>query len=149
MAHFPGTVMAYEALYAYPDLHGSPGHPRTTAGSARRDFYRLQPGLPAQGCVRPMSGSWVNFGDQGDLVAMLRRPGPLMQTSGRGTSREGEASTVPSDRNEELAQGGELTLVKRRNQHVGLRRDTMVLTIARRTLPASALPPLSCSRPPR
>jgi hypothetical protein len=71
-----------------------------------------------------------------------------MQASGRGTSREGEASTVPSDRNEELAQGGELTLVKRRNQHVGLRCANMVLIIARRTLPASALPPLSRSRLP-
>ena len=36
MARFPGTVVAYEALHAHPGLHVSPGHPRVTAGSARR-----------------------------------------------------------------------------------------------------------------
>src|SRR5208283_2199201 len=48
----------------------------------------------------------------------------------------------------DLAQGGELTLVKRRNQRVRPRRTKMVLTAARRTLPASVLPRLSRSRPP-
>ena len=46
----------------------------------------------------------------------------------------------------DLAQGGELTLVKRRNQRVRPRRTNMVLTVARRTLPASVLPRLSRSR---
>lgn len=48
----------------------------------------------------------------------------------------------------DLAQGGELTLVKRRNQRVGPRRTRMVLTVGRRALPASVLPRLSRSRPP-
>jgi hypothetical protein len=76
MAYFPGTVMAYEALHAYPDLHGSPGHPRITAGSARRDFPPSA-ARPSGTGLRPAGvGSWVNFSDQGDPVAMLRRPGP-------------------------------------------------------------------------
>ncbi len=48
----------------------------------------------------------------------------------------------------DLAQGGELILVKRRNQRAGPRRTRMVLTVARRALPASVLPRLSRSRPP-
>ena len=48
----------------------------------------------------------------------------------------------------DLAQGGELPLVKRRNQRVGPRRTRMVLTVAQRALPASVLPRLSRSWPP-
>jgi hypothetical protein len=49
----------------------------------------------------------------------------------------------------DLAQGGELTLVQRRNQRVGPRRTRMVLTVARRTLPASVLPRLPPPGRPR
>ena len=54
----------------------------------------------------------------------------------------------PAPLTPDLTQGGELTLVKRRNQRVGPRRTRMVLTVTRRTLPASVLPRLSRSRPP-
>jgi hypothetical protein len=46
----------------------------------------------------------------------------------------------PVPRAPDLAQGGELTLIKRRDQRVGPRRANMVLTAARRAVPASALP---------
>ena len=49
----------------------------------------------------------------------------------------------------DLAQGGELTLVKRRNQRAGPRRTRMILTVARRALPATVLPRLSAPGRPR
>ena len=48
----------------------------------------------------------------------------------------------------DLAQGGDPILVKRRDQRVGPGRTNMVLTVARRALPASVLPGLSRSRRP-
>ncbi len=55
---------------------------------------------------------------------------------------------TPGPTRAHLAQGGELTLVKRRNKRVGPRRTDMVLTVARRTLSASVPPCLSRSRRP-
>ena len=71
------------------------------------------------------------------------RSGALMSAATLEWKNTSRAVSAP-----DLAQGGELTLVKRRNQRVGPRRTNVVLTAARRTLPVSVLPRLSRSRPP-
>jgi hypothetical protein len=74
IAHSLGTVVAYEALHAHPDLQvdllvtvGSPLAPARcrvlpSAASARRRYR------PAPGNVR----RWVNISDYGDPIAILR-----------------------------------------------------------------------------
>jgi len=74
LAHSLGSVVAYEALCADPELKidllvtlGSPlALPYTV-------LHRLEPGLPADGGLMPRPpgvGRWVNLADPGDLCAV-------------------------------------------------------------------------------
>jgi pimeloyl-ACP methyl ester carboxylesterase len=74
IAHSLGTVVAYEALHAHPqldvDLLVTLGSPLALPGAV---FPRLQP-PPAGGTgLRPANvGRWVNISDYGDPIAILR-----------------------------------------------------------------------------
>jgi len=72
IAHSLGSVIAYEALWAYPDLKidllvtlGSP------LGMNEVIFQKLEPGPMNGRCGRPPGARrWVNLADIGDLVAI-------------------------------------------------------------------------------
>ena len=74
IAHSLGTVVAYEALHAHPDLDvdllvtlGSP------LALPELIFHRLQPRPGAGTGLRPANvRRWVNISDHGDPVAILR-----------------------------------------------------------------------------
>jgi hypothetical protein len=74
LAHSLGSVVAYEALLAHPELSvpvfvtlGSPlGMPAVV-------YERLQPEQPAAPGIRPPNvGRWVNIADPGDVIAVPR-----------------------------------------------------------------------------
>jgi hypothetical protein len=73
VAHSLGSVVAYEALWARPDLGvevlvtlGSPlGMPGVV-------FERLRPATGGRGARPPGVGRWVNLADAGDIVAVPR-----------------------------------------------------------------------------
>ncbi|MEV0695510.1 hypothetical protein [Streptomyces sp. NPDC050388] len=74
MAHSLGTVVAYEALHAHPELHvellvtlGSP------LALPHGVFHRLLPApVDGRGSRPPGVDRWVNLADHGDPVAILR-----------------------------------------------------------------------------
>ena len=77
IAHSLGTVIAYEALWAHPELTvdllitlGSP------LGLSHGVFPRLEPPPTADGGARPPGvRRWVNVADVGDLVAIPAKLG--------------------------------------------------------------------------
>jgi len=74
IAHSLGTVVAYEALHAHPELEVdlliTLGSPLALPGAV---FRRLQPQPSADTGVRPSNvRRWVNISDYGDPIAILR-----------------------------------------------------------------------------
>ena len=74
IAHSLGTVVAYEALHAHPDLEVdllvTLGSPLALPGAV---FHRLQPRPGAGTGLRPANvRRWVNISDYGDPIAILR-----------------------------------------------------------------------------
>ena len=74
IAHSLGTVVAYEALHAHPDLEVdllvTLGSPLALPGAV---FHRLQPRPNADTGLRPANvRRWVNISDYGDPIAILR-----------------------------------------------------------------------------
>lgn len=74
IAHSLGTVVAYEALHAHPDLEldllVTLGSPLALPDAV---FNRLQPGPGANTGSRPANvRRWVNISDYGDPIAILR-----------------------------------------------------------------------------
>ena len=74
IAHSLGTVVAYEALHAHPDLEVdllvTLGSPLALPGAV---FHRLQPRPSAGTGLRPANvRRWVNISDHGDPIAILR-----------------------------------------------------------------------------
>lgn len=77
LAHSLGSVVAYEALHAYPalsvDLLVTLGSPLGLPGAV---FHALEPEpVQERGAKPPGVGRWVNLADPGDLVAVPRRLG--------------------------------------------------------------------------
>jgi hypothetical protein len=74
IAHSLGSIVAYEALYAHPDLEidllATIGSPLALPGAV---FHHLQP-RPVDGAGRrpPNVRRWVNISDHGDPIAILR-----------------------------------------------------------------------------
>ncbi len=74
IAHSLGTVVAYEALHAHPDLKVdllvTLGSPLALPDAI---FHRLQPRSGAAASPRPANvRRWVNISDYGDPIAILR-----------------------------------------------------------------------------
>ena len=74
IAHSLGSVVAYETLHAYPQLHvehlitlGSP------LALPHAVFDRLQPALRPRGARPANNGRWTNIADIGDVVAVPPR----------------------------------------------------------------------------
>jgi pimeloyl-ACP methyl ester carboxylesterase len=99
IAHSLGSVVAYEALHAHPDLRpelfltlGSPlALPRVV-------FHRLSPtphglALDLQGQCPPGVGRWVNIADPGDPVAVP----PNLSRYFKGIARDYTAAIAPFD----------------------------------------------------
>lgn len=74
LAHSLGSVVAYEALCAYPtlavELFVTLGSPLAMRGVV---FDRLTPAPAGRGMRPPGAGVWVNVADRGDPIAVPRR----------------------------------------------------------------------------